>query len=167
MRGRRYRAPIRWLLIVSAVVVAGILVGVAGARPRELDNCKLITQPELAGILKSPVQIRRGEGLTSCNFFWKGKRLIILSVGPAPIWGFKDVLRQAKPDRNATVTTLAIGGNPAFEIDSHDLGEYGRTIHAYHHDNMLQLTTPPVASKALLPSFAQLRQITAIILTRF
>jgi hypothetical protein len=74
---------IRFLLAVSVLVVAGAAAGTSAAARTELDNCKLITQAELVSIMRSPVQIRRDEGLTSCNFFWKGKRLIILSVGPA------------------------------------------------------------------------------------
>jgi hypothetical protein len=157
----------RSVLVACTLFMAGTLVGGASARPHELDNCRLITHAELVGILKSPVQIVRGEGLTSCNFFWKGKHDIILSVGPAPWSGFQEFLRQAKSDRNATETTLSIGGNPAYETDAGQPGGYVRAIHAYRHGNMLQLEATPVMSKALLPSFAQLRQITAIVLTRF
>jgi hypothetical protein len=155
-----------FMLLLSCVVSAGAM-----GSTRTLDNCRLITKAELTRILKSPVQIRRGEGLTRCNFFWKGKRLIILSVGPAPWWGYQDNLRQAKRiatrDSRNHVRTLTIGGNPAYEAESLIPGLYSRSVYAFHHSNMLQLTTNSFRSAATLPSFSQLRAITAIVLQRF
>jgi hypothetical protein len=79
---------------------------------------------------------------------------------------FKEIVRhEIGPAHD--VTNVSIVGNPAAEIDSRQPGEYEHTIQAFHHGNMIQLTTPPNRSETLLPSFAQLRQIVAIIVRRF
>jgi hypothetical protein len=153
--------------LASPETGAMVSVNGSGTISGSLDNCKLITQSELVSIMRSPVQIRRGEGLTSCNFFWKGKRLIILSVGPAPFSGYQEIVRHARSFKQTTVTNLTIAGNSAAEIDTHIPGEYARAIQAFHNGNMIQLTTPPYQSAAVLPSLAQLRQIVTIIVRRF